>query len=55
MPKPKKNESKDDFISRCIEYLYDNEEDKLTADSEEEKNDQAYAICLNYWEDNKNK
>ena len=42
MPKPRPDESKDDFISRCMEQLI----------SEENRpQDQAYAMCNSIWEE----
>lgn len=43
MPKPKKGESKDNFIPRCISHMFHNEPDTLT--STDKKSKQAYAIC----------
>lgn len=40
MPKPKKNEEKDDFISRCISIV-------MTEGVEQK---QAIAICNAYWD-----
>ena len=44
MPKPRKNESKDDFMKRCIPEVV----------GEGKPQDQAVAICANLWE-NRNK
>lgn len=41
VPKPKKGESKDDFIDRCMS------DDKMV---DEYENDQRYAICMSKWE-----
>lgn len=41
MPKPRKNEKENDFISRCIPEVID---DGTTKD-----NEQAYAICKSIW------
>ena len=41
MPKPKPNESKKDYISRCIAYVVKNEG---------KKQDQAYNICQGLWD-----
>lgn len=43
MPTPKKNENKDEFIERCIPIVID--EEGISG------NDQAYAYCLDIWED----
>jgi len=43
MPKPKPDESHDDFIERCIPIVLEEE----TAEDEK----QAYAICESYWEE----
>jgi len=40
MPKPKKSEEKDDYISRCVKYLME---------KEDKEQQQALAICYNYW------
>ena len=42
VPEPKKGESKDDFIDRCMG------DDKMV---DEYDNDQRYAICINKWEE----
>lgn len=47
MPSPKKGESKDDFISRCISYMHDNEDEKYPSD------DQKAAVCYSMWEQSK--
>jgi len=44
MPKPRKNEKKDEFISRCIEYVVDKEDMKQT---------QAVAYCYAIWDEDK--
>ena len=46
MPEPRKNEGKDDFISRCLS------DEEAKADFP--KTDQRYAFCLSKW-DNKDK
>ena len=43
LPTPQPDESQDDFMSRCIEWMLDNEE--------AEDVDQATAICATQWED----
>ena len=45
LPKPKKGEKKDDFISRCMS------DDVMLGDYEDQ--DQRYAICLSLWEKEK--
>ena len=47
MPKPKKDESKDDFLDRCMG------DDVMVKDYPD--NDQRYAICNSLWEDKKSK
>ena len=42
MPKPKKGESKQDFLKRCTAEL---------VDREGRKREQAYAICNRYWDE----
>jgi|GEM_PF-1928671 len=42
MPTPKRNESKQDFLSRCTKQLID---------KEGRKSDQAYAMCNAYWDE----
>ena len=42
IPKPKKNEEKNEFISRCISTLSDMKEFK--------DNDQRIAVCFSQWE-----
>lgn len=44
MPKPKKNESKQDFLSRCTREL---------VEQEGREQDQAYAMCNAFWDDDK--
>ena len=44
MPKPKKNESKDDYISRCIAEL---------VNKENKPSNQAVAICNSFWREKK--
>lgn len=48
MPKPKKYEQKEDFISRCIPIIIKEKGDDL-------KSGQAYAICKSVWDQDKNK
>lgn len=47
MPTPNKDESKDDFIDRCIPIVMNEEEDRSS--------EQAVAMCYSYWEENKKK
>lgn len=42
MPKPKKNESKQDYLKRCTAELIE---------QEGRDTDQAYAVCNSYWDD----
>lgn len=44
MPKPKKNESKQDFLGRCTRELIDKEGKEA---------DEAYAVCNAYWDETK--
>lgn len=44
MPTPKRNESKQDFLSRCTTELIE---------KEGRKSDQAYAMCNSYWDEAK--
>lgn len=44
IPKPKKGESKDDFISRCMS---DEDMKEYSADP---KSNQRYAVCISKWE-----
>ena len=53
MPTPKKGEKKKDFIKRCIPHLYNEEPEALTSD--DKKNKQAYAICINTFNKKKKK
>lgn len=43
MPKPKKNESKQDFLGRCTQEVM----------AEGKEQDQAFAVCNAYWDDAK--
>lgn len=43
LPKPRKNESKQDFISRCIETLTKEESDRFPS------REQRAAICYSQW------
>lgn len=43
LPKPKKNENKDDFISRCMG------DDVMLKEYEDD--DQRYAVCISLWDD----
>jgi len=47
MPKPKKGESKDDFLERCM--------GNDTMNDEFPDNDQRYAVCNDLWRDKKKK
>jgi len=42
-PKPKKNESEQEFISRCEKFMHDENESK--PESEKRSNEQISAIC----------
>jgi hypothetical protein len=42
MPTPKKNETQDDFVARCIPYLMKEKPGM--------KSDQAAAICYSIWD-----
>jgi phosphoribosyl 1,2-cyclic phosphodiesterase len=46
MPEPRRNESKQDFINRCVEYIVENEN---------RKPEQATAMCYSIWEESKKK
>ena len=48
MPKPREDETKEEFISRCISYMEENERDKFPS------REQRIAVCYSYWE-NKDK
>jgi len=43
MPTPKKNETKKEFIKRCMAY----------PDLQDKKPDQRYAICQSMWKERK--
>lgn len=48
MPQPPRdNETKNEFISRCVKYLNDNHEYK--------DNTQRVAVCYNYWNEHQKK
>lgn len=47
MPIPKQNETRSDFVGRCIPIV----KDEGTANS----NDQAVAVCQSMWEQDKKK
>jgi len=47
MPKPRKRESKDEFISRCVEVVM---HEGTTSDPK-----QAVAICYSIWDEHKKK
>jgi len=44
MPKPQKSETRDEFLSRCVEYI---------VEKEGKESDQAYAMCVSIWEEEK--
>ena len=44
MPKPHDNETKSEFISRCISYMEENEKDKFPT------KEQRIAVCYSYWD-----
>jgi hypothetical protein len=44
IPKPKKNETYEKFIKRCMAF---------TAGTEGRPNDQAFAICRTQWDESK--
>ena len=48
MPKPREDETKEEFISRCISYMEENEKDRFPS------REQRIAVCYSYWE-NKDK
>jgi hypothetical protein len=41
MPKPNRNETKQEYITRCIPYMIENEG---------KERDQAVAMCYSFWE-----
>ena len=45
IPKPKKGESKQDFVSRCIEFMTVNESEKFPS------KEQRAAICYTQWDE----
>lgn len=45
MPKPYEDETKEEFISRCISYMEENEKDQFPT------REQRIAVCYSYWED----
>lgn len=48
MPSPKDNETREEFIKRCMEDVYD----EWTGDPDETWDEErAYAYCINLWED----
>lgn len=49
LPKPRKDEDKDDFISRCIKTLNENEKDRFP------EKGQIAAICYRQWNESKEK
>ena len=48
MPTPKKNESKDKYISRCVSHRQGKE-------GKNEKRDKSVAICASMWQNRKGK
>jgi len=47
VPKPKKNESEREFISRCEKFMHEENESK--PESEKRSNEQISAICYSTW------
>lgn len=47
LPEPNQNEEKQDFVSRCVSWLSDNEGEKYP------DNDQRVAICYSQWDRSK--
>ncbi len=47
VPKPKLYESEQDFISRCEQFMH--EENKSKPESEKRSNEQISAICFATW------
>lgn len=45
LPKPRKDEEKNDFVSRCIKTLKENEKDRFPNEG------QIEAICYRQWEE----
>ena len=43
LPEPRKNESEEDFVSRCIESLTKDESDKFPS------KEQRAAVCYSQW------
>lgn len=55
MPEPRKKETKNKFIPRCISYMYHNEPGTLTTKVKKKKSKQAYAICNSIFDRSKKK
>ena len=55
MPEPRKKETKNKFISRCISHIYRYEPETLTTKVKKKKTRQAYAICNSIFNRNKKK
>lgn len=55
MPEPRKKETKNKFIPRCISHIYHNEPETLTTKSKKKKSKQAYAICNSIFDRSKKK
>jgi len=53
VPKPKANESERDFISRCEEFMH--EENDRKPEVERRSNEQISAICYLTWRKKKSK
>ncbi|MCK9417390.1 hypothetical protein M0Q97_12190 [Candidatus Dojkabacteria bacterium] len=50
MPEPRKKETKNKFIPRCISHIYRYEPETLTTKSKKKKSKQAYAICTSIYD-----
>lgn len=50
MPEPRKKETKNKFIPRCISHIYHNEPEILTTKTKKKKSKQAYAICTSIYD-----
>lgn len=51
LPNPREDESRDDYVPRCISFVFD-EDDELDPDSEDDR-DQATAMCFDKWREEK--
>jgi len=51
VPKPKVNESEQDYISRCEKFMH--EENDLKPEGERRSNEQISAICYSEWRNRK--